>query len=265
MNDNNSNSDNKMKEERAARYEEIFNSVESKAAAFDKLAYEYYLGNFGRMTKADLETLMFHLYIDQLLRVKGDNDFKIYSDYTLAKNLGIPQSKISSLKLKQQLQYPIEFNWRDALARVSKNVRYENGKLKLQIPDVNLYYEVKNAVEENGGFIDVSLTPKLLQLSPEYFLDLLEAISEGETRKKLKKQLRENLQKTIGDKQYLESEPIGKQLMNRTKGTAIWAVKTVAEAAIGETVTQGSALAIIITNVVQALSTVVKNQEATHV
>ena len=247
------NNDESFLKEKEDRYNELFNNEEDITNAFKAIAREFYWGNFGRLSKADFETLMFHIYLEQLLKIKGDKDFKNYSDYTIAKDLGISQSKVSSLKLKKQLQYPHAYDWRAALARISKNCRYEGGKIKLQIPDINLYYEIKNAVEESGGFIDVSLTSKLLQISPEYFLDLIEAISEGETREELRKEIRKKLRESMKDKEYLESEPIGKQLTTLGKDTAIWAIKTAAESAINTVIAEGTPLAIIIRNVIKAL------------
>ena len=197
-------------EDRLARYKELF-SEEDKARAFDKIANQFYAGNFGTMAKSDMETLMFSIYIEQILS-KSEDDFHTYSDFRLAKELGIAQSRVSSLKVKKQLQYPHEFRWRDSFARVSENARYENGKIKIQIPDINLYYEIKNAVEEAGGYIDVTLTPKLLQISPEYFLDLLVAVSETQQREQLRKELRNKIREKNKDREYLEAQPLGRQL-----------------------------------------------------
>lgn len=195
------------------KWEELFFSEDNsvKASAFDKIAEQYYEGNFGTMMKSDFETLLFHLYIERILE-KDESNFSAYSDFRLSKELGISQSKISNLKIKKQLQYPREFKWREAFSKVSSHARYENGKIKIQIPDINLYYEIKNAIEEEGGFVDLTLTPKLLQVSPEYFLDLLVAVEEDEKRDKLRKKLREEIREKNKDVEFLESEPLGKQL-----------------------------------------------------
>lgn len=195
------------------KWEELFFSEDNsvKANAFDKIAEQYYDGNFGTMMKSDFETLLFHLYIERILE-KDESNFSAYSDFRLSKELGISQSKVSNLKIRKQLQYPREFKWREAFSKVSSNARYENGKIKIQIPDINLYYEIKNAIEEEGGFVDLTLTPKLLQVSPEYFLDLLVAVEEDEKRDKLRKKLREEIREKNKDVEFLESESLGKQL-----------------------------------------------------
>ena len=41
-----------------ANYKKLFPDEKTKAMAFDKIAEEYYYMNFGRMSKADLDTLL---------------------------------------------------------------------------------------------------------------------------------------------------------------------------------------------------------------
>lgn len=205
-----------MEVDKLKRYKELFPDAESKAAAFDRIAAQYYAANFGRMTKADFETLLFDLYLEQILQT-DDMNFQKYSDFRLSKELGIPQSRVLKLKEKKHLQYPHEFDWKKSLAEVCDNARYEKGKIKIQIPDINLYYEIKNAIEENGGYIDVSLTPKLLQISPGYFLDLLEIISEEEDRKYLRKELHKKLCEQQKDDDYFEQQPISQSIKSLGK------------------------------------------------
>lgn len=196
--------------DKLGHYHELFSDTD-KAEAFDQLAQLFYAGNFGKMSKADVETLMFSIYLERILE-KCAEDMRAYNDFKLSKELGITQSKVSSLKVKKQLQYPHNFDWKALFASVSKNVRYDGGKLKLHIPDINLYYEIKNAVEESGGYIDVTLTPKLLQISPEYFLDLLVAVSPEQERDKLRRLLRDELRRHGNDAEYFEEQPFGKKL-----------------------------------------------------
>lgn len=199
-----------VQSDKLGRYKELFSDAD-KSAAFDQLAEVFYAGNFGKMSKTDVETLMFSIYLERILE-KCAEDMRAYNDFKLSKELGITQSKVSSLKVKKQLQYPHNFDWKALFASVSKNVRYDGGKLKLHIPDINLYYEIKNAVEESGGYIDVTLTPKLLQISPEYFLDLLCLVAPDVEREKIRKRLRDELRRHKKDEEYLEKEPFGKAL-----------------------------------------------------
>lgn len=180
------------------QYNSLFSSKEEKAKAFDEIAEHYYFGNFGTMQKSDLETLIFSLYLDKILE-QTEDDMNSYSDYTLSKYLGITQNRVSALKIKKELKYPyIGFDWKKSFGRISQNARYEDGKIKINIPDKNLYLELKNAIESSGGYVDVQLNPTLLQIAPEYFIDLLMIISEESDRnliwEKLKKTLKNHNQ-----------------------------------------------------------------------
>lgn len=81
-------------------------SDKEKLAAFDKIAGLYFDRNFGSVSKADFETLMFSIYIEHLL----DNDLP-YDDYTMSNSLGISESRIRTLKERKQLKYPREYIW----------------------------------------------------------------------------------------------------------------------------------------------------------
>jgi hypothetical protein len=74
------------------QYNELFSSESEKAKAFDKIAEQYYYGNFGRMQKADFETLIFSLYLDRILD-KSEQNMLSYSDYTLSKYLVLHRVK----------------------------------------------------------------------------------------------------------------------------------------------------------------------------
>lgn len=125
--------------ERKDRYSILFPDEKSKAEAFDKIAEHFYRKNFVTMSKTDMETLMFSIYIERILNI-DETEYTEYSDYTLAKELGISQAKVLNLKIRKQLQYPREYDWRTAFERISDRARYENGKILMQLPDINLYY-----------------------------------------------------------------------------------------------------------------------------
>ena len=155
------------------QYQRLFPSEKEKANAFDQIAEQYFMCNFGSMSKADFDVLMFSIYLDRILE-NSEADLNSYSDYKLSKLLGITQSRISSLKVKKELKFPYAgFDWKQSFLRISENARYENGKIKINIPDKNLYIEIKNFIESNGGFVDTQLSSSLLQISPEFYLNLL--------------------------------------------------------------------------------------------
>lgn len=203
-------------EESKKKYNELFDTVEDKAKAFDSIAEKYYFSNFGSVSRSDFDVLMFSLYIEQILS-KNQDDFASFSDYTLSKQLGITQAKISNLKVKKELLYPHEgFIWQESLKRISSNAVYEDGKIKLFVPDKNLYLEIKNAIESAGGFIEVQLTSNLLQVRLPYFLDLLIAIDDSKSRDELRKQIKKEIELKDKDIILMDREPIGKALIKKT-------------------------------------------------
>ena len=210
-----------MKPEEAKEiYNELF-QPEDKIKAFDKIAEKYYFSNFGSISKTDFETLMFSIYIEQLLE-KNQEDYNSYSDYTLSKVLGITQSKVSNLKVRKELLYPYDkFEWKDSLLRIAENVVFEDNRIKLHIPDRNVFLELKNAIEVNGGFIDVQLNKNLLQVRLQYFLDLLVAISEEEDREKIKKVLEKTIKKNNIDVNFDKKKTFGQALMKQAPDVTI--------------------------------------------
>ena len=96
------------REEYKDKIDKMFD-YDAKIKAFDKIAEKFYYGNFGSTSKADVETLMFSLYIEQILEKEQDN-MVAYSDYSLSKALGITQSKISNLKFVKNYNIRIKIS-----------------------------------------------------------------------------------------------------------------------------------------------------------
>ena len=190
------------------KYEELF-SPEEKAKAFDQIAKQYYDANFGTMQKADLEVLMFSLYLERILD-QSEEDMASYSDYALSKLLGISQNRIRRLKEKKELKYPYRnFDWKKSFRRICEHVRYENKKIVLFVPDINLLNEIKNAIEEKNGIIEASFNSKLLVVAPEYFIDLVYAVSEDKERREIRKNLKNKLSDQNIDADFLERQSLG--------------------------------------------------------
>ena len=203
------------KEKTNNRYNELF-SDKDKIEAFDKIAEKYYFGNFGATNKQDLDTLIFSLYLERILE-KDQYDYNSYSDYRLSKELGLTQSKVSNLKVKKELLYPYHnFDWRISFQKVITNATFEDNKIKIFIRDKNLFLELKNAIEENGGFIEIQLTPNLLQVKLCYFLDLMIAISEEKDRDKIRSKIQKEI---LAKNKDVDVEKLNKKSFGSSMGT----------------------------------------------
>lgn len=196
------------------KYRELFPSEKEKAEAFDRIAEKFYFANFGSTGKAEIETLMFSLYLDRILENTPDKtEFSAYSDYTLSKLLGISQSRVSSLKVRKELLYPYHgFDWRDSFAKIVSRASYHDRNFILYIPDKNLYLEIKNAIEEQGGYTETQLTPNLLKVRDSYFLDLVLMVEPEKNRKELRKELQKQIKKQNGEILFREEMPLGAAL-----------------------------------------------------
>lgn len=193
---------------------------QDKVRFFDEIAKHFYEANFGQMSKSEIELLMFHFYMEKMIADNVDEDGTIdytkCSDYKISKDLGITQQRVRNLKVKNQLTYPIEFDWKLALARLTENARYDkvSKKIVLNIPDPNLYLEIQNFIEENGAYIEKQLNSKVLQIRVEYYIDLILALETTETREKVIKNLKKTLKENGRDDLKFDEKEIGKTLIN---------------------------------------------------
>ena len=162
---------------------------EEKIKMFDEIAKHFYDSNFGRFSKADFEALMFHFYMEKMIeKHKNDDgtiDYNKCSDYKISKDLGITQQRVRNMKIKNQLLYPVDYDWKKAFAKLLYNARKEDKKIVLNIPDPNLFFEVQNFIEENGGYIEYQLNNKVLQIGSEYYIELATMLEPEENRRNI--------------------------------------------------------------------------------
>lgn len=170
-----------MPEENIQNIKEHLNEIfdkERKIAVFDKLSEMMFYANFGSASKSEIELLMFSEFMEAMIykyQESGVMDFNKCSSYNISKMLGITQERVQTLKLKKQARYPHEFDWKKSLLKIKDNIRYDETKGRVIIPtsDPNLYNEIRNFIEENGGYIDITRGANYLQMRPEYFIVLL--------------------------------------------------------------------------------------------
>ena len=155
-----------------------------KIQLFDKISALYFNRNFGTMSKADFETLLFSEYIEHCLNSDENID-----DYVLSKQLGLTQSRIRSLKERKELKYPRkDFDWKKSLADEIKNAKYDENdrSIKVIIQDVNVMHEIRHYIENCGWYDECTQNKKLLKISLDCFIDIFienDEIFSEETRK----------------------------------------------------------------------------------
>lgn len=189
---------------------------EEKIVLFDEIASHFYDANFGQMSKADMELLMFRFYLEKMISTyqnqDGTIDYNKCSDYKISKELGITQQKVRNLKVKKELIYPTKYDWKAALALLTENARYDKAtnKVTLNIPDPNLYIEIQNFIEEQGSYVEKQLNSKILQIRAEYYIALVISLEQGDNRKTIINELK----KQCGDDKAFDERDIGKSLLD---------------------------------------------------
>lgn len=196
-----------------------FNENE-KCNFFDKIADNYFVKNFGTMSKSDFETLIFSEYIEHCI----NNDLP-FDDYTLSKELGITQSRIRSLKERKELKYPhIDFDWKSSFAQAVKSAKYDdtNHRIRIIIEDINVMNEIRHYIEQKGWYDECSLNKKLLTISLDCFVEIcigkdsLNSIFSPEAKINIKKIANSNNEiKTLAED--FTKEGFKKFLMSATK------------------------------------------------
>ena len=194
-------------------------SDKEKVELFDRICKHFYYQNFGQMSKADIELMMFNFYIQKMVSENSDNDgvinYNNCSDYRISKELGITQQRVRNLKVKNQLVNPVDYDWKKALAKLTANARYDSttNKISLSIPDPNLFYEIQNFIEENGAYVEKQLNSKILQIRVEYYIDLIISLENDTSKKKIIKSLRKQFKEANKSEDLFDESNIGKSLI----------------------------------------------------
>lgn len=238
-------------------YNMLFPTDEEKAKAFDQIAEKYYLSNFGSVQKSDFDVLMFSIYINRIIEMNENSDstidYRMISDYKLSQMLGITQQKIRNLKVKKQLVYPLEYDWKIALSKLMVNARYdaESKKISVNIPDPNLYFEIENFIEDQGAYIEKKFNQKVLTLRIEYYIALMMEIEGSTSKKEAKKQLVKHIKETEKENITFDENNIGASLKNvvKTSGDIISIVKNLTDCLSPENVLLKALLKLLNINV----------------
>ena len=195
-------------------------SPEEKIAYFDEISNQFYNCNFGRMSKADFELMMFNFYDRKLVSNNTSEDGRIdypkCSEYRISKELGITQQKVKNLKIRNQLVNPIEYDWKKELAALTENARFDpdTRKVSINIPDPNLFNDIRNYLEEKGEYVDIQLNSRLLQLRAEYYLDMVVDLETDEKAKReIKSNIKEQFEQSGKANAVFDEKHIGKSLL----------------------------------------------------
>lgn len=178
------------------------NSDNREAAYFRELSDRFYKQNFGQMSKQEVELFMFHVYINELRLSKQP-----ITDYRISKELGITQQRVRNLRVKEQLVYKAEIDWKKELATCIENAKYEAPYIVIDIPDPNVMIEVRNYLEEHGKYSDIRINSRLLTVRVDFFLDLVLEVEGGNDKGKIFKELKRKI-KSDNEYNNIDMDPI---------------------------------------------------------
>ena len=119
----------------------------------------------------------------------------LITDYKISRDLGITQQRVRNLRIKENLVYPISFDWKKELANCIRNAKYEEPNMVIDIPDPNVMIEIRNYLEEHGQYSDIRLNSRLLTVRVDFFPDLALEIENDTTKEKIIKNLKNMIKK----------------------------------------------------------------------
>lgn len=190
--------------------EQQVNTIDKERIIINRLEEaELFTKRFGSFSKSDYEILMFSIY--------RDLQMKPCRDYEMSLALGITESKIRSLRVKSQLCYPKELDWKDELCNALNkgNLGSNDLTITIMIEDPSIHNLLKNKIEETYGTVRLSLNSKLMTLPVESYLLL--AMELEEDKEAALQKLNQKWQQDNKDAGEITKETLKKRIWNKTK------------------------------------------------
>ncbi len=159
---------------------------------------ELFSRRFGSFSKSDYEILMFTVYLDSLNRPARDYDISV--------ELGITESKVRNLRVRSQLLYPKEMDWKNELAESLTHGSYDpaNRQVTIMFENPSVQNFMKNEIEKTFNNVGKTFNSKQLVLPIESFLIL--AAHAEENPDKVIKQLNARVQKETKNSNKIEGK-----------------------------------------------------------
>ena len=140
---------------------------------FGKKFVERFLAHgFGAMTKAEIDTLVFHL-------LSESSEIYDKTNYHVANKLQITESKVKALRLNSALKYK-QANHKAVLADIVTRIteemgkpEFEGGQVTITIENPVEQRELEHAVKSIGRNIEYGLNKELLKITPIALFELV--------------------------------------------------------------------------------------------
>ena len=139
---------------------------------------------FGSMPKREIEILIFHLLYHKT------KIFVNQSNYDIANELKISESKIKSFKAEASLKYQ-QMEHQEALQEIAKlffefnntKTAFDGDIIQFALEDPVLKREFEHAVKELGYFVDYSFNREIVKVKARIFLEIfIQNFGQAETK-----------------------------------------------------------------------------------
>jgi len=141
--------------------------------SFTEEFLKIYLANgLGSLPKSEIDLLVFHLLV-------SSSDYSSMSNYQLAGQFKIPESKIKSMRLNSALKYEnIDSN--EILKRIAERIansdqltELQSGKVEISLENPVEQRELENFLKKQGHFAEYTLNTEVLRISPLRLFQLI--------------------------------------------------------------------------------------------
>lgn len=128
---------------------------------------------FGSMNKNDFEVFLFNEWL------KNHNEL---SDYAISRQLRIPESKVKRLRYEAAIVYATDDNRQQLTQEFLTDLklakyRNEDGKIRFLVHNKIVRQFINDILEQDGRFLDSSLTSSTVSMSVDDFIYTMEQIS----------------------------------------------------------------------------------------
>lgn len=145
-----------------------------KQKLLEEISDMFFNKNFGTKSKSEIELMLFKLYLESAQDIAEDDNNAV-SDYKLGRELGISPTRVRNLRTKVDFQLK-DYEWKKELEKVlinQQNISKKDDKIQITIRSRSLFYAIEDWVEDNGQTLEITLNPKQLIISKDYFYKLL--------------------------------------------------------------------------------------------
>jgi len=149
-------------------------SDSEKITFADEFLSRFLAYGFGTLPKREIEILIFHILYHRTQL------FRDQSNYEIANELKISESKIKSFKAESSLKYQ-QKNHQEALKEIAQlffetnesKTDFEGDTIQFSLEDPVLKREFEHAVKELGYFVDYSFNREIVKMRASVFLEII--------------------------------------------------------------------------------------------